>query len=494
MKQPVDKKSKTPHPLSGLKISRKPYALMWNLPKVLLHEHFSGSSDVFEMARVAQMYIDQRLGESLDWIDPTTGELTPVSIEHLRNDLKARAYFLNPEHLVRLYRFANPPERHEIFVEESYLSKDGRLAIPESELQKKIESLREQGLSNYRATSNRINKLVKNESVVYGLASAFSRQLALENVLYAECRVSPLSYHCESIRTLVDRISEGLKLGEAEAANNLKFIKTGILLVIERHSKDNIQDAIRIAREAIQLRKDGYPVVGIDIAGDEWHYPVSGFGAALDIIKEYNEDSRTPDELRLGITVHAGETQNSGDLKGYEAIQRTIEMASSNRTPVRIGHGIQIINSSELLREAFNYFRQYPSTWRRKYSLDKILEQSPVLKMAIDRGIVFEMCPKSNVHTFAVPYHELHPAVFLSRIGLKVTISSDNRLISKSNACNEFVKLYKYANANYSDMKRMVLAGLEGAFIMDRSRKMELIQRAQNYFKEIEKQKPKNLL
>jgi adenosine deaminase len=182
------------------------------------------------------------------------------------------------------------------------------------------------------------------------------------------------------------------------------------------------------------------------------------------------------------------------DLKSYESIQLAIEMASSKRTPVRIGHGIQIINSSKILKQAFDDYRHHPKTWRRRFAPEEILKQSPILKMMIDRGIVFEMCPKSNVQTFAVPYHELHPAVFLSRLGLKVTISSDNRLISKSNACNEFVKLFKYANADYKDMKRMVLAGLEGAFIMDKHKKDELMQRAKNAFKEIEKRKPQKLL
>lgn len=465
----------TPHPLSGQKISPEAYALIWNLPKVLLHEHFSGSSDLFEMARIAQLYIDQALGEELDWIDPVSGEYTTVSIHRLREDRAARSYFLDTEHLAKLFRFANPPERDAIFVEGTHLNKDGSLAIPEEELQKKINNLRTQGLSSYCATSNRINRLVKNECFVYSLASAFARQLALENVIYAECRVSPLSYHCKSIESLIDRISAGLKLGTAEAANNLKPIQTGILLVIERHSKNNVENAMLIANEAIRLRREGYPIVGIDLAGDEWNYPVSLFAPAFDIIKTYNDDLNTDEDKRIGITVHAGEVAESGHLKGYESIQLAIELASSARTPVRIGHGIQIINSSAILKAAFAEYRHNPKTWEEHFSRSAILEESPLLKLAIDRAIVFEMCPKSNVHTFAVPYHEVHPAVFLSRLGLKVTLSSDNRLISKSNASNELVKLFKYANADYEDMKRMVLAGLEGAFIMDKKQKAQLV-------------------
>ncbi len=477
----------SPHPLSGQKISPEAYALIWNLPKVLLHEHFSGSSDLFEMARIAQLYIDQGLSESLDWIEPESGQFQTLSLERLRKDRAARSYFLSPDHLARLYRFANPPERHQIFVERSHLNEDGTLAIPEEELEKKVNELKVQGLSNYLATSNRINKLVKNEAFVYGLASAFSRQLALENVLYAECRVSPLSYHCESIQSLIDRMSEGLKLGKAEASNNLKFIKTGIIIVIERHSKNSVENAMKLAKEAIALKQDGYPIVGIDLAGDEWNYPVTLFSSAFDIIKNYNESPHTPEYMRLGITVHAGEVSVSGSLKGYESIQYAIELAHSKNTPVRIGHGIQLIFSSPVLKEAFDEFRHYPETWFKKYSLERILQESPLLKKAIDLNIVFEMCPKSNVHTFAVPYHELHPAVFLSRLGLKVSISSDNRLISKSNVCNEFVKLYKYAHASYEDMKRMVLAGLEGAFIMDVKEKEALIHRAKKDFASLEK-------
>jgi adenosine deaminase len=466
----------SPHPLSGQKISPEIYDKIWNFPKVLLHEHFSGSSDLFEMARIAQLYIDQGLGETLDWIDPHSGECTPVSTEFLRKNLSARSYFLCTKHLARLYRFTNPPERDEIFVKRSHLNEDGSLSIPEDELQKTIEGLREKGLSNYRATSIRINRLVKNEQFVYGLASAFARQLALENVLYAECRVSPLSYHCESVTSLIDRISEGLKLGTAEANNNLKSIQTGILLVIERHAKNNVQEAIRLAHTAIELRLQGYPVVGIDVAGDEWNYPVTLFAPAFDIIKNYNEDTKTPNILRLGITVHAGEVGRSGPLLGYESVQKAIELASSERTPIRIGHGTQIIHSSSVLRDAFQAYLHHPESWESDFPKEFILENSPLLNLAIARKITFEMCPKSNVHTFAVPYYERHPAVFLSRLGLKVSLSSDNRLISKTNASNEFVKLFKYAHADYDDMKRMVLAGFEGAFIMDAEKKEQLIQ------------------
>ena len=479
--------SNSPHPLSGLPISPEIYKMIWNLPKVLLHEHFSGSSDLFEMARIAQLYIDQGLSESLDWIDPESGDFKEVSTAFLKKDRSALSYFLHTKHLAKLFRFANPPERHEIFVEKRHLNDVGALTIPEDLLNKTIENLRSQGLANYCATSSRINRLVKNELFVYGLASAFARQLAMENVVYAECRVSPLSYQCDSITELIDRISGGLKLGRAEALNNLKNIETGILLVVERHAENSVENAIKLAHTAIELRLQGYPVVGIDIAGDECKYPVTLFKQAFDIIKTYNEDPKTPDALRLGITVHAGEVQQSGPYKGHESIQHAIELAYSERTPVRIGHGIQIINSSSILNEAFAAYREHPQEWESQYPREEILKQSPLLKMSIDRGIVYEMCPKSNVHTFAVPYYELHPAVFLSRLGLKVSLSSDNRLISKSNAPNEFVKLFKYAHAGYEDMKRMTLAGLEGAFIMDKYHKSQLILDTKKMFLDLEK-------
>ena len=409
--------------------------------------------------------------------------------------MEARAYFLSPEHLARLYRFANPPERHEIFVERSHLKEDGSLAISEDILKAKIENLRVLGLASYRATSSRINRLVKNESVVYNLASAFARQLAYENVLYAECRVSPLSYHCESMETLIHRISLGLKLGQAEAANNFKSIQTGILLVIERHFENNTQIGIQIAREAIQLRKKGYPIVGIDVAGgDEWNYPIGLFAPAFDIIKNYNEDPDTPEDMRIGITIHAGEVIKPDVLSAEESVRIPIELAWSPRTPVRIGHGIQIINTSKILMDAFNEFLKDPEKWQNRFSYKDIFQQSPLLKFVMEKGIVFEMCPKSNVQTFAVPYHELHPAVFLSRLGLKLSLSSDNRLISNSNSANEFVKLFKYSKANYRDMKRMILAGFDGAFIMNPTQKTLLIAKAKEQFSEIEKSHPQKIL
>jgi len=273
-----------------------------------------------------------------------------------------------------------------------------------------------------------------------------------------------------------------------------------------------VERAEKLAESAVRLKKEGkYNICGVDLAGDEARNTVTPFKPAFDIIKNY--DRNAPADQRLGITIHAGETPMSQDafdtLTGAQSIEKAIDLAwdESGTTPVRIGHGLQIINCSEDLRKAFQIYQQYPEDWEKRIDIAELRKNSPLLDKVIKRNIVLEMCPKSNVQTYGIhrnfPDEQIrvkqkndskdytkdtysrHPAVFLLRLGVKVALSSDNRTISNTDVTNEFVKLFKYANLTYSDMKQMVLNGFEGAFTSP-AKKKAILQDVRKQFAAIE--------
>src|SRR5690606_38315825 len=112
----------------------------------------------------------------------------------------------------------------------------------------------------------------------------------------------------------------------------------------------------------------------------------------------------------IGATIHAGETPFSGlishhnqPLSGHESVKKSIEIFWDKNTPVRIGHGVRVQFDPQLIREC------------------------------VEKNIGFEHCPKSNVQTRAVGYYHDMSSLYLARdYGLKVSISCDNRTVSKT--------------------------------------------------------------
>ena len=568
--------------------------LMRAVPKVDLHEHQSGSSD---LAFLKYVLISLKQDGKLKDID-----------------------CLDYEAVRRYYRAYISSERGKPFMGEELPTNDNQLTELTPEI---IEQFRKVGLDAYRSTSGKINQHVKNIPAAFLLAHLFAMEVASENVRYVEYRVSPSGnayggYGNATVEDIIGAVDEGFKDAQLRLDRSRQTIDYGLIMLMERQARskvkvpgsldlrlgeilnhyaqdvmagqkrstaaiakkivkaveaetsvriktddtltqnirglvtsiaqsktpaeqalatggeivnllekqgtDKVATAVDMAKEAVRLRST-YNITGIDLAGDELNNPVGDFKPAFDVIKKHNEKMAAEGhpEKRIGITIHAGETPRSGDLNGWESIKEAIDAAWSPNTPVRIGHGIQLINSSKAMQDAFRAFVQNPNTLLGGSDTTAIRnmlkESSPLLKEIIEKNIVLEMCPKSNVMTYGVdpfldgsiskltvrsnPQHDAesysaqsykrHPAVFLSRLGVKVTLSSDNRTISNSDITNEFVKLYKYIGIRYQDVKKMVMDGLDGAFIFDPKTKKAVAEDMTKGFNTIESD-PKHLI
>jgi adenosine deaminase len=505
------------------------YALLAEAPKNELHVHQGGSSSVAFLNHCLRGAIDRGEITCLPLYQPgkapinvpfkttNTGQEQLLSPRQLR---AAKERVLTGENLRTYYRYQLQLDNHQPYMNTEDLAETTATHQPEDRFisvsdPEQLKKQKKGGLNAYRLRSGKINPFVKNSPAAYYLAYDYARSLALENVQYTEYRVSPAGNgiggnNGSNIEDVLSNVHAGFEDALKELRQSNHKMDYGLLVLFERQNRSDdtdpnakIRRAVQLAQDVVRLKREGkYNIVGVDLAGDEAHNPVTEFKPAFDIIKAYNKTAKP--ENRLGITIHAGETANSGNLSGAQSIEQAIAIAHDPNTPVRIGHGVQIINSSDALRDAFNMYLQHPTDWEQRIDKADLLRRSPLLKQVIDNHIVLEMCPKSNLQTYAIhpgfpndrfevwqsKYSEEgyrhHPAVFLSRLGVKVTLSSDNRTISNTDVTNEYVKLFKYAGLTYKDFKQMVMNGFEGAFISDRKKKDALLADVRNQFGKLE--------
>lgn len=457
------------------KIPDAAYQLIEALPKTELHVHQSGSSDIeFLRKKLIEQIMAGKI-TTFERVDPVTKERQAIQIDLNTMTASQLNELLSIENVRQFYRVAVQAERKKYFAPSSEIAEDGGLAL---NMEATRNRFREESLGLYRETSRKINPLVKNLKAARELAKLFANTVVQENVRYAEYRISPSGYEGVTPEQLVRAVNRGFQ----DALQDFRDSKTpfgyGLILLFERQGQDKVKKAELLAQQAVRLRKKGYPIVGVDLAGDELNNPVTEFASAFNIIRDYNDSPKTPPSKRIGITIHAGETPKSGTLTGWESMREAIKVAYSPNTPVRIGHGVHLVYSSPELKAAFERFRQNPAILDDPAERQRMIQSSPLLQEVLAKHVTLEMCPKSNVQTLAVDYHNNHPAVFLSRLGVRVTLSTDNRTISNTDTTNEFVKLYKYAGATFEDIKRMIEAGFEAAFVFDPKKKKTLIQHA----------------
>jgi adenosine deaminase len=190
------------------------------------------------------------------------------------------------------------------------------------------------------------------------------------------------------------------------------------LLTAMRHNRPSRE----IASLAIDYRDQG--VAGFDIAGAEAGYPPTRHLAAFDHIKRNNGY----------ITIHAGEGF------GLPSIWEAVQLCGANR----LGHGVRVIDdititdSGAVLGELASYIRNV--------------------------RIPLEMCPSSNVQTGAAASIADHPIRTLAELGFRVTVNTDNRLMSNTSLTQEFVLLADAFDYQLTDLRWLTLNAMKSAF------------------------------
>src|SRR3954447_3658272 len=252
--------------------------------------------------------------------------------------------------------------------------------------------------------------------------------LAADGVVYAEVRYAP-EQHLERGLTLdevVAAVQEGFEDGCADAAAAGTPIRVGTLLTAMRHAARSRE----IAELAVRHRDHG--VVGFDIAGAEAGYPPSRHLDAFDY----------PHRESFRVTIHAGEAF------GLPSIWEAVQVCGT----ARLGHGVRIVDDVDLLggRDRFGRPRAHLgrlAAWIR------------------DNRIPLELCPSSNVQTGAAATVGEHPVTLLKDLRFRVTVNTDNRLMSATSMSRELELLAKEAGWTLADARWVTINALKSAFI-----------------------------
>ncbi|UDY35305.1 adenosine deaminase [Dermatobacter hominis] len=263
--------------------------------------------------------------------------------------------------------------------------------------------------------------VMQHRDAIERVACECALDLAADGVVYAEVRFAP-ELHVEAGLTLdevVDSVVAGFRRGEALAAADGRPIQVRALLTAMRTAARSAE----IAELALAFRDRG--VVGFDIAGAEAGFPPSRHMEAFDLIRRGH----------LHITIHAGEAF------GLPSISEALGWCGAER----LGHGVRIVDDITV----------EPGGTARLGRLADYVR---------DARIPLEMCPTSNVHTGAAPSYEEHPIWLLMALRFRVTVSTDNRLMSGVTLSEEFDHLARVGGLTLDRMEWLTVNAMKSAF------------------------------
>jgi len=276
------------------------------------------------------------------------------------------------------------------------------------------------------------NQFLQTEADLEEATYCLCEELSSLNVFYAEIRFCPTLHTLQGLteEQVLIAVLKGIRKGIEE-----KKIEGGGIIIGALRSKVAPFDpdhSIRLVKLAHKYLDQG--VVAFDICGDEASFPLSLHFESLEYAKKNG----------IKLAVHAGEwTTTSYDHQGgsISNLRYLIEHGAH-----RIGHGIALRQDPELLQAASK------------------------------KGIFVECCIVSNVGSGKVPSYDNHPIKDMFSAGVRVTLNSDNLLLSGNhtqvaNSVNEICRLMEDAGFNYQDLKTVLLNGAEGAINMTPSLK-----------------------
>jgi adenosine deaminase len=283
-------------------------------------------------------------------------------------------------------------------------------------------------LERYLETFAHTVAVMQRRSDLVRVARECALDLAADGVIYAEIRYAP-ELHLEGglqLDEVVMTVQEGFAEGADEAAANGTPIRIGSLLTAMRHAARSRE----IAELAERHREHG--VVGFDIAGAEAGYPPSRQLDAFDYLHRAN----------MHVTIHAGEAF------GLPSIWEAVQVCGTDR----LGHGVRITDDIEVLGGLDRYGR--PD-----------VRLGPLAGWVRDRRIPLEMCPSSNVQTGAATGIADHPVTLLKDLRFRVTVNTDNRLMSATSMSQEMALLVQQAGWTLGDLRWVTINALKSAFI-----------------------------
>ncbi len=248
------------------------------------------------------------------------------------------------------------------------------------------------------------------------VAAECAADFADDGIVYAEVRFAP-ELHLDrglTLEEVVRAVLAGFRRGSAGRPIEMRTLLTAMRTAAR---------SLEIAQLAVQFRDEG--VVGFDIAGAEAGYPPTRHLDAFHYIAREN----------FHFTIHAGEAF------GLPSIWEALQWCGAER----LGHGVRIVDDIGV-------------------GPDGRVALGRLAAYVRDRRIPLEMCPTSNVHTGAVASIEEHPIDLLRRLRFRVTVNTDDRLMSGVTLSSEFAELVRAFGLDLAEMQWLTLNAMKSAF------------------------------
>jgi adenosine deaminase len=262
--------------------------------------------------------------------------------------------------------------------------------------------------------------VMQTEEALERVAYEMMEDMYNDNVVYVETRFAPVFHTEKGLHwdEVVNAVLKGLERGRRDFG-----VEYGLIICAMR----NMHLSQEMAELAVDFRERG--VVGFDLAGEEGGFPPKKHVDAFHYIQREN----------FNITIHAGEAF------GKESIWQAIQWCGAHR----IGHATRLIEDIGL----------------DKKDPTKVTKMGYLAQYVLDKRIPLEICLTSNVDTGAVKSLEEHPFGIYYRYKFRVTLNTDDRLMSNTTMTKELYLAHKTFKLGLDDLEKITINAMKSAFI-----------------------------
>lgn len=265
-----------------------------------------------------------------------------------------------------------------------------------------------ESLEDYLKAFHVTNKVLQTEAALTRASFELAEDASKEGVTHIEIRFSPVLHTLKglTLKQVIEAVIKGKRMAE-------KYLKVDVGIIVCGIRSMTPEVSFELAKLAVSYKHEG--VVAYDLAGPEENYPAKDHKEAFYHIINNN----------INTTVHAGEAY------GAASIHQAVHYTRANR----IGHGTRLHEDKDLLNYVLNH------------------------------RISLEMCVSCNVQTKSVKSIQTHPVKAYLDKGIRVTLNTDNRLISNTSLSEEFLKVYEAFSLTDSEIKTLILNSYKALFI-----------------------------
>lgn len=259
--------------------------------------------------------------------------------------------------------------------------------------------------------------VMQTEEALERVAYEQAEDLSHDGVVYFETRFAPLFHTRKGLthQQVVSAVLKGLERGRKDFG-----VSSGLIICAMR----NMDVSLEMAELAVDFRQRG--VVGFDLAGEEGGYPPKKHVDAFHYIQRQN----------FNITVHAGEGF------GKESIWQAIQYCGAHR----IGHGTRLVDDIAVTG-------------------GKVVKLGDLAQYVLDKRIPLEICLLSNVHVGAARSLAEHPFKLFYQEKFRVTLNTDNRLMSNTSMTKEFEAARDAFGLTIDDFEKITINAMKSAFL-----------------------------